>query len=105
MRRGLIAVFARHGLLANLLMILIFVAGGLALARMNIQFFPSFALDVISVRVVWSGASAEDVENGINHRKLAPRHREHGRARLNRPDAVRRRPEGFDGPRRPHRWG
>ncbi len=65
MRRGLIAVFARHGLLANLLMILIFVAGGLALARMNIQFFPSFALDVISVRVVWSGASAEDVENGI----------------------------------------
>ena len=65
MRRGLIAVFARHGLLANLLMIVIFVLGGVALTRMNIQFFPTFALDVISVRVVWSGASAEDVENGI----------------------------------------
>ena len=65
MRRGLIAVFARHGLLANLLMILIFAVGAVALARMNIQFFPTFALDVISVRVVWSGASAEDVENGI----------------------------------------
>ncbi len=65
MKRGLIAVFARHGLLANLMMIVIFALGGVALTRMNIQFFPTFALDVISVRVLWSGASAEDVESGI----------------------------------------
>ena len=65
MKRGLIAVFARHKLLANLLMVVVFALGGVALTRMNIQFFPNFALDVISVRVVWSGASAEDVENGI----------------------------------------
>ena len=63
--KGAIAVFARHRLLANLLMVLIFGIGAMALTRMNIQFFPNFALDVISVRVVWSGASAEDVENGI----------------------------------------
>nr|WP_274599888.1 efflux RND transporter permease subunit [Chromatium okenii] len=61
----MIAIFARHRLLANLLMGMIFVVGGLALLRMNVQYFPSFALDVISVRVVWSGAAAEDVENGI----------------------------------------
>ncbi|MFZ0791152.1 MAG: efflux RND transporter permease subunit, partial [Chromatiaceae bacterium] len=65
MKRGPIAVFARHRLLANLMMLLVFGAGTVALTRMNIQFFPTFALDVISVRVVWSGASAEDVENGI----------------------------------------
>ncbi len=65
MKRGLIAVFARHRLLANLMMLLVFGVGAVALTRMNIQFFPTFALDVISVRVVWSGASAEDVENGI----------------------------------------
>ncbi len=65
MKHGLIAIFARHRLLANLLMGMIFVVGGLALLRMNVQYFPSFALDVISVRVVWSGAAAEDVENGI----------------------------------------
>lgn len=65
MRRGLIALFARHRLLANLLMGIIFILGAIALTRMNIQFFPTFALDVISVRVVWSGAAAEDVENGI----------------------------------------
>ncbi|MBK5965547.1 acriflavin resistance protein [Thiocystis minor] len=65
MSDGLIAVFARHRLLANLLMIMIFILGGISLTRMNIQFFPTFALDIISVRVVWSGAAAEDVENGI----------------------------------------
>jgi multidrug efflux pump subunit AcrB len=64
-RRGLIAVFVRHRLLANLLMVLIFILGAVAIARMNIQFFPTFALDVITVRVVWSGAAAEDVEVGI----------------------------------------
>ena len=65
MKRGLIAVFARHRLLANLLMALLFILGTAALVRMNIQFFPTFALDVISVRVPWSGAAAEDVEAGI----------------------------------------
>jgi multidrug efflux pump subunit AcrB len=64
-REGLIALFARHRLLANLLMGLLFGLGAVALTRMNIQFFPTFALDVITVRVVWSGAAAEDVETGI----------------------------------------
>lgn len=65
MNPGLIAVFARHRLLANLLMAALLILGVISLTRMNIQFFPTFALDVISVRVVWSGASAEDVERGI----------------------------------------
>jgi multidrug efflux pump subunit AcrB len=64
-RRGLVALFARHRLLANLLMGLLFILGGVALTRMNVQFFPTFALDVVTVRVVWSGAAAEDVEAGI----------------------------------------
>ncbi len=65
MSDGLITVFARHRLIANLLMGLMFILGAIALTRMNVQFFPTFALDVVSVRVVWSGASAEDVESGI----------------------------------------
>ncbi|NVZ09823.1 efflux RND transporter permease subunit [Allochromatium humboldtianum] len=65
MSTSLIAVFVRHRLLANLLMAGMLILGVISLTRMNIQFFPTFALDVISVRVVWSGASAEDVENGI----------------------------------------
>jgi len=65
MNTGLIAVFVRHPLLANLLMIGMMLLGAISLTRMNIQFFPTFALDIIAVRVVWSGAAAEDVESGI----------------------------------------
>ncbi len=63
--RGLIRLFARHRVAANLLMALMVLAGSWALAKLNTQFFPSFELDIITVRVAWSGASAEDVERGI----------------------------------------
>ncbi|MBH8580587.1 efflux RND transporter permease subunit [Bisbaumannia pacifica] len=64
-RRGVIGFFVHHRVAANLVMLVMLVGGVLGLSRMNIQFFPTFALDVASVRVVWSGASAEDVEQGI----------------------------------------
>src|SRR5690554_2630081 len=64
-RKGIISFFARHRVAANLVMLVMLVGGVLALTRMNTQFFPTFALDIVSVRVVWSGASAEDVERGI----------------------------------------
>ena len=56
---------AGHKVAANVLMLLAFVLGTIGITRMNVQFFPPFELDVISVRVVWTGASAEDVEIGI----------------------------------------
>jgi multidrug efflux pump subunit AcrB len=64
-RRDLIGIFAHHRVAANLLMLLMLLAGALALERLNVQFFPRFALDVVTVRVAWTGASAEDVEDGI----------------------------------------
>ncbi|MEA1079951.1 efflux RND transporter permease subunit [Marinobacter qingdaonensis] len=64
-RRGVIGFFVHHRVAANLVMLMMLLGGVLALTRMNMQFFPTFALDVVSVRVVWSGASAEDVEQGI----------------------------------------
>ena len=65
MKQGIIPLLLRHRVAANVLMLLAFVVGVLGVTRMNVQFFPTFALDIISVRVVWSGASAEDVEIGI----------------------------------------
>ncbi|WP_029654238.1 efflux RND transporter permease subunit [Marinobacter daepoensis] len=62
---GVIGFFVHHRVAGNLVMLVMLLGGVLALTRMNIQFFPTFALDVVSVRVVWSGASAEDVELGI----------------------------------------
>lgn len=62
---GIVAALLRHRVAANVLMLLAILGGVVGLLRMNVQFFPSFELDVISVRVLWSGASAEDVESGI----------------------------------------
>jgi multidrug efflux pump subunit AcrB len=66
-RSGLIGFFVHHKVAANLVMLMMLLSGALGIARMNIQFFPTFALDVVNVRVVWSGASAEDIEQGITN--------------------------------------
>ncbi|WP_336367566.1 efflux RND transporter permease subunit [Marinobacter sp. C2H3] len=63
--RGIIGFFVHHRVAGNLVMLSMLLGGALALSRMNIQFFPNFALDVVTVQVVWSGASAEDVEQGV----------------------------------------
>ena len=58
----LIARFARHRNAANLLMALMILAGVIAAFRLNTQFFPDFGIDIVSVRVAWPGAGADDVE-------------------------------------------
>ncbi|MDH5352909.1 MAG: efflux RND transporter permease subunit [Gammaproteobacteria bacterium] len=64
-RHGLIGLFAKHRVAPNLLMVMMILSGVLALNKLNIQFFPTFELDSISVSTVWSGASAEDIETAI----------------------------------------
>ena len=62
---GFIHLFAQHRVAANLLMMMMIIFGAYSLTKLNKQFFPNFALDYISVRVVWPGASAEDIERSI----------------------------------------
>ena len=62
---GLIGLFLRHRLASTLLIVLMLLSGFWALNKLNTQFFPNFSLDFVSVRVVWVGASAEDVETGV----------------------------------------
>ncbi|NPA71978.1 MAG: efflux RND transporter permease subunit, partial [Gammaproteobacteria bacterium] len=64
---GIIGLFARHKVAPNLLMIIMLLAGAVGLMKLNVQFFPSFELDYASVRVVWPGANAEDVERSITN--------------------------------------
>ncbi len=64
-RTDIIGLFAHHKVAANLLMAIMLLTGAFALDRLNVQFFPTFELDIVSVRVLWPGASAEDVEDGI----------------------------------------
>ncbi len=62
---GLIGLFARHKVAPNLLMLIMILMGIVALLKLNVQFFPNFELDYATVRVVWPGANAEDVETSI----------------------------------------
>ncbi|NKB65304.1 MAG: MMPL family transporter [Gammaproteobacteria bacterium] len=62
---GLIGIFSQHPVAANLLMVMMFMAGFWGIKQLNTQFFPSFNIDYVSVFVGWSGASSEDVESLI----------------------------------------
>jgi multidrug efflux pump subunit AcrB len=62
---GLLSFFARHRTAANLVMLIMFLAGVIGLNRMNTQFFPDFGLDFVLVNVPWPGASASDVDANI----------------------------------------
>jgi len=64
-QQNLIGIFAQHKVAANLLMLLMLMIGVWALSKMNTQFLPNFDLDFITVTVVWTGATAEDVETSI----------------------------------------
>ncbi len=61
----LIRLFLRHRVAANLLMSVMILSGVWALLQLNTQFLPNFKLHVITVRVVWPGANAEDVEHSV----------------------------------------
>ncbi len=64
-QQNLIGILAQHKVAANLLMIMMIMSGIWALSKLNTQFLPNFALDFITVTVVWTGATAEDVETSI----------------------------------------
>jgi len=63
--RGILSYFTRHRTAANLVMVLMIVAGVMAAPRMRAQLFPDVIVDSISVSVSWPGAGAEDVDAAI----------------------------------------
>jgi len=64
-QRDLIGRFAEHKVAANLLMLIMLIAGAIGLLKLNTQFLPNFALDFVNIRVIWPGAAAEDVATSI----------------------------------------
>ena len=64
-REDLLGIFARHPVAANLLMLVMLLAGAWGVAGLNVQFFPNFEVEVVTVRTVWIGAPAEDVEASL----------------------------------------
>ena len=66
--KRVIASFARNTVFANILLILIFLAGGFAVKNMVRENFPEFELDMITITVPFPGADPEEVEEGINRK-------------------------------------
>ncbi len=64
-RRHLISLFVRHRVAANLLMLMMILAGAWALSQLNIQFAPNYEPRQISVEVLWNGAAAEDMASSV----------------------------------------
>jgi len=60
-----IAWFARNGVAANLLLMVIIVGGLLSLIHMKKEIFPTISTDMINISVIYRGASPEEVEEGI----------------------------------------
>ena len=63
---GILSYFTRHKTVANLLLVLMLVAGVAAAPNMRAQFFPDVIVDNVSVVTVWQGAGAEDVDEAIS---------------------------------------
>ena len=62
---GVLSYFTRHRTAANLLLVVLVVAGLYAAPNMRAQFFPDIIVDDIDIEVVWDGAGAEDVDLAI----------------------------------------
>ncbi|MFY0620130.1 MAG: efflux RND transporter permease subunit [Pelagimonas sp.] len=62
---GILSYVTRHPTLANLLLVVLVVAGLFTAPNMRAQFFPDVIVESVSVSVTWDGAGAEDVDAAI----------------------------------------
>ncbi|MBN2233246.1 MAG: efflux RND transporter permease subunit [Deltaproteobacteria bacterium] len=63
--RGAIGWMVRNRVTPNLLMLFLIVGGLFMSGQIEKEVFPEFTLDIVSVSVVYPGASPEEVEQGI----------------------------------------
>ncbi|MHC4408129.1 MAG: efflux RND transporter permease subunit [Planctomycetota bacterium] len=64
----MIRFFAGHATAANLLMLILLVMGAMSLTSLRRATFPDFSQSKVEIRVVYPGATAEDVEDAICRR-------------------------------------
>ena len=66
--KRVMAAFARNTVFANIVLVMIFIAGGIATISMIRENFPEFSLDMITISVSYPGADPEEVEEGISRK-------------------------------------
>lgn len=65
LKKGPISWMARHGIAPNLLMLALLIGGLLTSLSIKKEFLPEFTVDVVSVRVVYPGATPSEMEQGV----------------------------------------
>ena len=63
--KSLINYFIKYPIAANLLMISLFILGVISMFTMQSTFFPEAKSRLISIRIVYPGASPEEIEEGV----------------------------------------
>lgn len=66
--RSIVDFLARSTVFANIVLLLIAAIGLIGAFNLKREVFPNFALDIISVRVVWPGSDPQEVEEGISRK-------------------------------------
>ena len=66
--KRVLAAFARNTVFANIVLLLIFLAGGIATMSMIRENFPEFSMDMITILIPYPGADPEEVEEGISRK-------------------------------------
>jgi multidrug efflux pump subunit AcrB len=66
--KALMTAFAKNTVFANIVLVLIFLAGTMAAMSMIRENFPEFSLDMIKISVAYPGADPEEVEEGISRK-------------------------------------
>lgn len=66
--KRIVAAFAGNTVFANILLVLILMAGGIAAMSMIRENFPEFSVDMITISVAYPGADPEEVEEGISRK-------------------------------------
>lgn len=66
--KGLYAAFARNVVFSNIVLLLIFVGGGMAAVNLIRENFPELSFDTISIMVAYPGADPEEVEEGVTRK-------------------------------------
>lgn len=62
---GALGYFVRHRTAANLLLLMMLIAGLFAGTRIRAQFLPDITVDIINVTIVWSGAGPKEMDQAI----------------------------------------
>lgn len=63
--KQIVYAFAKNTVFANILLVLLFLAGGFACTSMIRETFPPMEMDMISISVAYPGADPEEVEEGV----------------------------------------